>query len=139
MKMKHDRVFQFAKNMAEMSDFERQKMGCVVVYKNKIIGMGFNSTKSHPLQKEYNRYRFKGDYSPHCMHAEMHALMPIRHLDIDWSKVKVYTYRICREDGSRGALARPCISCQTFMKELGIRHIYYTTSTTPVHEILDIA
>ena len=39
--MKVDRLFKFAKNMAEMSDFERQQVGCVAVYKNKIIGMGF--------------------------------------------------------------------------------------------------
>ena len=137
--MKVDRLFKFAKNMAEMSDFERQQVGCVAVYKNKIIGMGFNSTKTHPLQKEYNKVRFTGDYSPHCMHAEVHALMPIRNMDIDWSKVKVYTYRICKGNPNKGALARPCPSCQAFMRDLGIKHIYYTTSTTPVHEILDIA
>ena len=136
--MKCDRLFQFAKNMAQMSDFERQKMGCVVVYKNKIIGMGFNSMKTHPLQKEYNKVRFNEDRSPHCIHAEMHALLPIRYMDVDWSKVRVYTYRLCREDRSRGALARPCPSCQAFMRDLGIKHIYYTTSTTPVHEVLDM-
>ena len=138
--MKTERLLQFARNMAEMSDFERQKLGCVVVYKNKIIGMGFNSTKTHPLQKEYNnKFRFNADNTPHCMHAEMHALMPIRYMDIDWSKTKVYVYRISRCDPDKGALARPCPACRAFMRELGIQHIYYSAPSGPVHEILDIA
>lgn len=135
--MKTERLFKFAKDMAEMSDFDRQQIGCIVTYKHTIIGMGFNTTKTHPLQKEYNKFRFNNDSYPHCLHAEMHALLPIRNMDIDWSKVRVYVYRICKYDKNKAALARPCKSCQAFMRDLGIRHIYYTTSDTPVHEILD--
>ena len=136
--MKAERYLQFAKNMAEMSDFDRQQMGCVVTYKKKVIGMGFNSTKTHPLQKTYNnRFRFDSDDTPHCMHAEMHALIPIRNLDIDWNKARVYVYRVSRCYPSNGAFARPCTACREYMKSLGIRHIYYTTSESPVHELLD--
>lgn len=135
--MKPERYLQFAKNMAKMSDFDRQKMGCVVTYKKTVIGMGFNTNKTHPMQKEYNKFRFEGDTTPHCMHAEMHALMPIRNLDIDWSRARVYIYRISRCNPNNGAFARPCPACREYMKSLGIKHIYYTTSDTPAHELLD--
>ena len=138
MKMRHDRVFQFAKNMAEMSDFERQKIGCVVTYKKNIIGMGFNTNKTHPMQKEYNKLRFEGDNTPHCLHAEMHALMPLRNLDIDWPRTSVFIYRLSRNGKSKSAYSRPCPACMAYMKKLGIKHIYYTTSDSYVHEVLDI-
>ena len=35
--LKTERLFKFAKDMAEMSDFKRQQIGCVVTYKKKII------------------------------------------------------------------------------------------------------
>ena len=136
--LKTDRLFKFAKEMAEMSDFKRQQIGCVVTYKKKMIATGFNCHKTHPLQKEYNKLRYEGYNTPHCLHAEMHALLPIRNMDIDWGKVKVFTYRICKGDKERAALARPCPGCIAYMKSLGIKNIYYTTSNTPVHEVLDI-
>ena len=73
MKIKY---FKYAKNMAKMSEFNKFKVGCIVVYKNKIIGQGYNSDKTHPLQQLYNQLRFEDDgVSPHKLHAEMHALM----------------------------------------------------------------
>ena len=50
--MKTERFFRYAKNIAEMSDFEKQKMGCVVVYKKQVLSTGFNTTKTHPMAAE---------------------------------------------------------------------------------------
>lgn len=136
--MKDARLFQVAKQVAEMSDFKKCKIGCVVVYKGKIIGMGFNTNKTHPLQKEYNKLRFKGDSNPHSMHAEIHALMPLRNTDIEWNKVSIYVYRISKKYPGCPALSRPCPSCMAYMKSLDIKNIYYTTYESPVHEVLDI-
>jgi deoxycytidylate deaminase len=133
--MKTERFFRYAKNIAEMSDFEKQKMGCVVVYKKQVLSTGFNTTKTHPMQKIYNKYRFEED-SPHKLHAEINALLSLRNADIDWSKVKVFVYR--KSNNGRGALARPCPSCMAYMKKLGIKHIYYSTYNEPVHEVLDM-
>lgn len=127
------RFFEFAKSIASMSDFEKFNIGCVVVYKKAIIGVGFNCNKTHPLQKEYNKLRFDSDSTPQKLHAEMHALLPIRHMDIDWKKVKVYVYRLKKEGMG---LARPCISCMSYIKNLGIKHIYYSTDYGYAHEVL---
>ena len=128
--MKIEPFLRKAKVMAEISDFHNQHVGCVVVYKNKIISAGCNSNKTHPIQRKYNRVRFDVDatekYSPDSLHAEIHALIPVANMNIDWSKVWVFTYRKLKS--KKGGLARPCDSCMAFIKRLGIRHIVYSTN-----------
>lgn len=128
--------FRHAKNMSFMSDFYRSHTGCVVVYKNKIIGTGFNTCKTHPIQRKYNGFRFECDWSPHCMHAEVHALSQlINNSDINWSKVHVYVYRE-HKNGVR-AIARPCKSCMQLIKDLGIKYIHYTTEDGYADEVIE--
>lgn len=125
--------FNHARNLATMSDFKKFKIGCVVVYKKAIIGMGFNCNKTHPLQKEYNKLRFDCDATPQKLHAEMHALASLKYMDIDWKKVQVYIYRL-KQTGM--GMARPCVSCMSYIKRLGIKHIYYSTELGFAHEVL---
>lgn len=125
--MNYEYFLNKAKTMAEISDFHNQHVGCVVVYKNKIVSAGCNSNKTHPIQKEYNKYRFdtEKESSPACMHAEIHALIQLNKLNVDMSKIKVFTYRKMktREFG----MARPCPSCMAYIKKLGIKNIIYST------------
>ena len=111
--------------MAKLSNFPRQHVGCVVVYKNHIIAAGFNSTKTHPKQKKYNRVRFEECASPDSLHAEIHALAMAGRGGVDLSKCVVYTSRKLKS--GEPALARPCPSCMAYIKELGIRQVVYTT------------
>lgn len=66
------------------------------------------------------------------LHAEINCINSIRHLDINFSKVKLYIYRI-RRDRLFG-LSRSCPSCMVAIKDLGIKDIYYTTNDGYVHE-----
>lgn len=126
------KYFKLAKNVAELSDFSRCRVGCVVIYNGKVLNSSFNCNKTHPLQKVYNQYRFSGDECPHKLHAEIHALIPFLRQDIDWGRVSVYVYRI-RKDIGKG-IARPCEGCMEFIKSLGIKDIYYTTNDGYCHE-----
>lgn len=60
------------------------------------------------------------------LHAEIRCINKIKNLDINFSKVRLYVYRI-RRDRPFG-LARPCTSCMAAIRDLGIRDIYYTTN-----------
>lgn len=135
--MKIEKFMSLAHTMADMSEFKRQKIGCVITYKKSVISTGSNSYKTHPLQKEYNKLRFEGDDTPHCLHAEMAALIPLHNLDIDWNKVSVFTYRK-KNNHSKMGLSRPCPSCMAYIKSLGIKDIYYSTDNGYIHEVLDI-
>ena len=127
-----------AKSMAEVSEFKRQKLGCVVTCKKSVISTGVNSYKTHPLQKEYNRLRFNEDNTPHCLHAEMAALIPLHNLDIDWGRASIFVYRIKNCSSNKMGLARPCPGCMSYIKSLGIRDIYYSSEEGYIHEVLDI-
>ena len=129
------RYFEKARQVATISDFSKFHIGCVAVYQGQIIGVGFNCNKTHPKQKFYNRYREQSEAMLPKLHAEISCLNQIRNLDINFSKVKLYIYRI-RKDQPFG-LARPCASCMAAIKDLGIKEIYYTTNDGYSYEKLD--
>ena len=135
------RYFELARQEALRSDFERFHLGCIIVYKGHIIGRGSNSDKTHPLQKKYNKERDfnRGGAKPvkHSVHAEIAALSSVPYPlqeSVDWSKVKVYTFRIAPGKKLHQGLSRPCKACLAAIRDRGIYKIYYSTSDGFVQE-----
>ena len=126
------RFFNKACSVAAISDYRKTHIGCVAVYKGQIIGIGCNCKKSHPSQKYYNRYRNPSESMIPKLHAEISCLNQIRHLDIDFRKVKLYIYR--KMNIRPFGMARPCPSCMAAIMGIGIRDIYYTTDNGYVYE-----
>ena len=123
----HRAYFRAAKAVSALSDFPRVNVGCVAVYKHKVVSSGYNSCVTNPLQKRYNQFRFTTDATIHSKHAEIDCLLPlINRKDIDFSRVSLYIYRQYKS-GELG-IARPCDSCFNLIKDLGIRHIYYSSN-----------
>lgn len=125
------KMFDRAASLANDSDFRTFHLGCVIVYKHKVIGEGCNSTKTHPVQKYYNRRHrsFKKGAKPFqdSLHAEIAALQSIPYpiaQEVDWKKVKVYVVRVREKDFG---LARPCPACMAALREMGVRNFYYST------------
>ena len=126
-------MFEAAKKEAEKSDYKRFHVGAVLVFKKHIIGKGHNSNKTNPLQKEYNKYRnfnnVNGNYFQDSVHAEISSICDVSYpvgIEVDWSKVSIYVYRISagRKDGH--GLAKPCPACLNALMDIGVRKIYYT-------------
>ena len=129
------KYFAKAKRIAAISDYHKIHIGCVAVYQGNVIGIACNTNKTHPTQKYYNRFREESDVLMPKLHAEINCINQIKHLDINFSKVKLYIYRI-RNDKPYG-MSRPCPSCMAAIKDLGIRDIYYTTNDGYVYEKLE--
>ena len=129
------KYFTKARQAANLSDYHKTHVGCVAVYHGQVIGLGYNTNKTHPIQKYYNRYREPSDTMLPKLHAEINCLNQIKHIDINFSKVKLYIYRI-RNDQPFG-LSRPCPSCMAAIKDLGIKDIYYTTNDGYAYEKLE--
>ena len=129
------KYFLKARQVATISDYYKTHIGCVAVYQGQVIGLGCNTNKTHPVQKFYNRYREPSDTMLPKLHAEISCINQIKHLNINFSKVKLYIYRI-RKDQPYG-MARPCPSCMAAIKDLGIRDIYYTTNEGYSYERLE--
>lgn len=128
------KYFAKARQIADVSDFHNIHVGCVAVYQGSIIGIGCNANKTHPLQDYYNQYRRNNQQNEFVakLHAEISCISSIRQMDINFAKVKLYIYRQ-RCDQEYG-LARPCPSCMAAIRDLGVRHIYYTTDTGFAYE-----
>lgn len=129
------RYFAKAHQVATISDYNKFHIGCVAVYQGQIIRLGCNCNKTHPTQKFYNKYRNPSDTLSPKLHAEISCINQIKNLGINFSKVKLYIYRI-RKDQPFG-LARPCPSCMAAIKDLGIKEIYYTTNDGYSYEKLE--
>lgn len=121
-------IFNKAKEISYLSDYKRVHIGCIAVYKNHILAVGYNTNKTHPLQQKYNKYRkmkYEGTEPAASLHAEMSCLMQIKDMDIDFNKVELYVYR----ENKNGiiAISRPCAACMKMIDKLGIKKIHYTT------------
>ena len=133
------RYFRFAREASMKATYTGSHrfspmIGAVCVYKKSIVATAWNTNKTSPLQARYNVYRFKEDTLPKC-HAEVSLVQKVRWKfgdSIDWSKVHIYLYREYR-DGRLGP-SRPCPSCLAMLKEIGVKHIYYTTEDGYVEE-----
>ena len=124
--------FAAAKAVSELSDHKHYKIGAVVVMNHRIISSASNSnSKTHPLQKKYNKYRFTDD-GDHKQHAELAALVPLIRDGIDLSNAAIYVYRV-HKNGTL-AMSRPCPSCMQLIKDVGIKRVFYTTENGYAYE-----
>jgi len=132
------KFFQLARNASQFSDFDNavsRHLGCVIVYRNRIISVGWNCDKEHPAQKKYNKERgFNPTNCKNSLHAEMYALVKTDGLDIDWSKATMFVYRELAN--GRCAMARPCKACMKAILDRGIKNVYYTTGIVYEHEVV---
>lgn len=125
-----NKYFLRAREVALHSDYHKTHVGCVAVYHGQVIAVGRNANKTHPVQKYYNRFRcIEGVATKPLLpklHAEIDCINQLRHIDVNFAKVKLYIYR-ARLDQPYGN-ARPCPSCMAAIRDIGIRDIYYTTN-----------
>lgn len=126
------KMLEKAKELAKKSTYGTHRLGCILVYKHRIISMAVNTNKTHPMQKTYNMlYReFTKSDKPilDLGHAEILAINSIPYpiaQRIDWSKVRLYVARNCR--GKEFGMARPCDACAGLIRDMGIKRVFYTT------------
>lgn len=134
--LKRDQYINIALQESYKSNNLKIKIGCIAVYNNVVIARGHNNNKTHPLQYDYNSLRFPFEQSQPIptLHAEIDCLNRIKHLDIDFRKIKLF---IARNDlNGNSGMCRPCKACMQAIKDLGITNIYYTTREGIAHEII---
>lgn len=90
------------------------KVGCVIVKKNKIVGLGWNDrSKTHPKSQTMGNFR----------HAELHALIDASDSDLKGSHVYVF-----REHANgMYAMVKPCVHCHAILADAGVKKVFYTT------------
>lgn len=130
--MTDKRAYEYAKLASQRSDFGCHSLGAVAIYGGKLLAMGWNSCKTHPVQAMYNSKErgFDGYTYRSTIHAEMMVVNKIKCLDINFSKVKIFVWR-----GKNGPqLSKPCAACERAIRDLGIKHIFYTGNNSYIEE-----
>lgn len=106
-----NRGLKHAIRAAGLSDFKQHKVGAALFYKNKLLNIGWNRKKSHPLST-----------TEHSQHAEFSVLIGVESA----IRCTLYIARLTRT-GKLG-IARPCEICQGLISSKGIRQVFYTNN-----------
>ena len=106
------KFFDLAQKVSKKSEHKQFRMGCVIVYKNKVVSLGINSYKTHT--KATTPYK--------TLHAELDAIISADRKEL--KNCDLYIYREL-SDGTL-AIAKPCNYCQVAIFKAGIRQVFYT-------------
>ena len=128
------KFFEVAKAVSKTSEYPRVKIGCCIVKKNKILAVGVNLLKSHPIQKVFNEFRGLDTNKIHNnIHAELDAILKVRHRE-DLEGADIYIYREDVEGKKR--ICKPCSACKNLLKLYKLRTVYYTADDSYCIEYL---
>ena len=96
----------------------RQRHGAILVKSGRVIGMGYNKDKNHPLSVSPEHIK------SHCSrHAEIDA---IRDAKGDVRGAVLYVARVNRQGKDRNS--KPCERCTAVIDEMQIKKVIYTES-----------
>lgn len=95
----------------------RCKHAAFLVEKGKVISIGVNKEKSHPIQKQFSRFP-----NMTYLHAEIDCLKSIENFDIN--KTTLYILRL--DNNGNYAMSAPCIGCQRFLQQMQVKRIVYS-------------
>ena len=108
-----------------------KKYVALYIYNNKIVSIGVNKSKTHPLLLKYNydtSYYYCEDNSmknhkpQYPIHAELDGYIKILNQSIDFNKLFIYR-------GDNGVLpSMPCHVCAAWISKIEKLKIVYTTS-----------
>ena len=137
MKKVNEGILHTLAKIAEANDDSNIRFAAAVVYRNKIISIGYNRRKSHPFQAKFAK-------NPEAifLHAEVHAIKDaLRDISVeDLARCELYISRVKKpKAGDKHfvwGLAKPCCGCQRAIAEFGIKRTIYTCDETGNYEVL---
>jgi deoxycytidylate deaminase len=123
--------------VAAANPSDNAKVSAAIVRNNKIISIGINSKKSHPMQA-----RFGKNEESIYLHAEVAAIRnALREVSVDdLQKMEIYICRVKKPKPFSKkyvwGLAKPCEGCQRAIAEFGLKRVVYTTNETGKYEVM---
>lgn len=114
-------LFVMSKDVAKVRS---ARLAAAVYQRNKLISLGVNSYKTHPMAKKYQKHD-KTD----CLHAEVAAIKNALRNNKDLSGMSLYVARAIFDNEkteAQWANAQPCNGCREAIKAHKIKRVYYT-------------
>lgn len=118
-----------ASSLLENHNANRCRHFSFILHKGRIISIGLNSNKTHPLNLRNRKIsRITGeDYSSQkqtC--SELSAILKLKRLtNIDTRKCTLINLRYDRND--KIAMAKPCSSCQSLLRYHNFKQVIWST------------
>ena len=116
--MKNKRYIEFAKRVAEQSDYGKFRHGAVLVKGSSVRNISCNKHRHCSFGARF-RKEGRGEAT---LHAELGAI-----LGVDRSTTRgstVYVARINREGEAR--ISKPCPMCESALRHVGVKRVVYT-------------
>ena len=111
-----------------MCSSDLAKLAASLVIRNEIISIGYNSYKTHPLQK-----RFSKNIEAIFKHAEVDCIInALRHVDpSDLERSTLYVHRVKKltkdHDYWSDGYSEPCCGCKQAINHFKIKKVVYST------------
>lgn len=114
---RRQRFAKIALQLAAETDHDvTHQMCAVVVSKNRVLGVGYNQPKTHPISSGTPQNQ---------LHAEMAAVLSCAEGAAEGAEIYVARSKPSGKPG----LARPCEVCQGVLRRFGIRRAFYTINS----------
>jgi deoxycytidylate deaminase len=97
-----------------------------ILQRNRIISIGLNSTKTHPLNLKYNYINKNKEKISDIVgtHSELNAVIKLG--EEDCSKLTLINTRINRNNLLD--YSAPCNGCSDMIKQLNFQNVFYSTN-----------
>lgn len=105
----------------DTSMFEKNRHAAAIYIGNKLVSIGVNQLKSHPLQAQFG---INSDAI--FLHAEIDAIKnALKRVSLlDLQKATLY---VVRTKNGIAKLSKPCGGCQRAIIHFGIKNVYWST------------
>lgn len=94
----------------------REKHFSFIIRRNKILSIGWDSYKTHPLSAKFG-------YWGEVTHAELSCLLNYN-APYQLNKLTFVNVRVS------GGMAKPCANCMRLLKKYGVEEVWYTNPET---------
>lgn len=114
--------FKYARQESYKSEFRCQVGACLVI--GKSIIKGHNKRKTHP------KFANPSIHIKTSIHAELQCLLKATKFSM--ANALLYVYRETAD--GKPAMAKPCSHCMSFLRNSGIKEVYYSVGYYPYYQ-----
>lgn len=131
--MNFQRCLEFSRALFSPNHSERAFHTTFILRKNRIISVGVNHAKTHPMTLKFNYLGSDGTDIRKLVgiHSELSALLKLGEED-----TSDYDFLNIRLDKAKNVkYSKPCTGCQHVLKQFGFRKFYYTVSEKQIETL----
>jgi hypothetical protein len=124
--MNFEKLIDLARALKPIDHNLRTFHASFILHKTRIVAVGSNNGKTNPVNLRNPKYNREGrDISNEkytC--SEYASFIKLRKTNLEARRCSLVNIRIDRND--KLALSCPCVSCQSLLKWLNFRNVFYT-------------